>query len=177
MKAIYTLCPDPDSTQRLVDALRVASLDLGFDANHIVVVSGEPYEGYEFSDSHAKSPLFALAVLGAAFGGLCGYLITSLSQKAYPLPTGGMPIAPVWTNGIIVYELTMLGAILTTLVSLFVGAHLPNFGERLTDPEILTGKILVGVTDPPPASTAELGNIFLRAGAVEVREFPGNAPR
>ena len=81
MKALYTLCPDPDSTQRLVDAFRVASLDLGFDANQIVVVSGEPYEGYDFSDEHAKSPMLRSGRRSAAFGGLCGYLITSLTQK------------------------------------------------------------------------------------------------
>ena len=154
MKAIYTLCPDPDSAQRLVDALRVASLDLGFAADQVVVVSGEPYEGYEFSDSHAKSlHVSARRPSERLVGGTCGYLLTSLTQKAYPLPTGGMPIAPAWTNGIIVYELTMLGAILTTLVYLFVGAHLPNFGAHLTDPEIWTGKILVGVTDPPESSS------------------------
>ena len=177
MRAIYTLCPDPDSAQQLVDALRVASLDLGFTENHVVVVSGEPYEGYDFSDRHAKSYMFPLAAVGGMVGGLCGYLLTSLTQKAYPLPTGGMPIVPPWTNGIIVYELTMLGAILTTLVYLFVSAPLPSFGAHLTDPEIWTGKILVGVADPPEASAAGIEKTFLRAGASDVRRFPPPAPR
>ena len=52
------------------------------------------------------------------------------------LPTGGMPITPPWTNGIIVYEMTMLGAILTTIVMLLIGAGLPNFKGVITDPEI-----------------------------------------
>jgi Protein of unknown function (DUF3341) len=172
MRAIYTLCPDPDSAQHLVDSLRVASLDLGFAADHIVVVSGEPYEGYEFSDRYAKSYMFPLAAVGGLVGGICGYLITSLTQKAYPLPTGGMPIVPPWTNGIIVYELTMLGAILTTLVYLFVSAPLPSFGAELTDSEIWSGKILVGVADPPEASSAKIENAFLQAGASDVRKLP-----
>jgi hypothetical protein len=57
-----------------------------------------------------------------------------------------------WTNGIIVYEMTMLGAILTTLVTLLIGAGLPNFKGVITDPEIWMGKILVGVADPPESS-------------------------
>jgi len=175
MKAVYTLCPDPDAAQRLVDELRVASLDLGFTSDHIVVVSGEPYEGYEFSHRYAKSPMFPLAALGALVGGTCGYLLTTLTQKAYPLPTGGMPITPAWTNGIIIYELTMLGAILTSLLFLLIGAHLPNFQTHLTDPEIWTGKILVGVTDPPETSAAGLEKIFRLAGASQIKKFPAAA--
>ena len=175
MKAIYTLCPDPDSAQRLVDELQVASLDLGFTSNQIVVASGEPYEGYEFSDRYAKSPMFPLAALGALVGGTCGYFLTTLTQKAYPLPTGGMPITPVWTNGIIIYELTMLGAILTSLLFLMIGAHLPDFGPHLTDPEIWSGKILVGVTNPPEASAAGIERIFRQAGVSQIKKFPAAA--
>lgn len=171
MKAIYTLCPDPDAAQRLVDALRVASLDLGFKSEHVVVVSGEPYEGYEFSDEHAKSPMFPLALAGAVVGGTCGYFLTTLTQHAYPLPTGGMPISAPWTNGIIVYELTMLGAIVTSLVFLLASTRLPNFGAHLTDPDIWTGKILVGVTDPPESSAAGIERTFRQAGASEIRRF------
>lgn len=171
MREIYTLCPDPDSAQRLVDTLKVASVDLGYSAKDVVVISGEPYEGYQFSDEHAKSNMFPLAALGALIGGVCGYLLTTLTQRAYPLFTGAMPISPKWTNGIIVYELTMLGAILTSLLCLLLGAHLPNFGSHLTDPEIWSGKILVGVTDPPASSDAMLEKTFRQAGASVIKKF------
>ncbi len=105
-----------------------------------MVVSGEPYEGYDFSDRYAKSYMFPLAAVGGLVGGTCGYLLTSLTQRAYPLPTGGMPIVPPWTNGIIVYELTMLGAILTTLVYMFVAAPLPSFGAARHRSGNLDGK-------------------------------------
>jgi hypothetical protein len=177
MRAIYTLCPNPDSAQQLVDALRVASLDLGFASDRVVVISGEPYEGYDFSDEHAKSPMFLLAACGGLLGGTCGYLLTTLTQKSYPLNTGGMPITPIWTNGIIVYELTMLGAILTTILFLFLSAPLPSFGAKLTDPEIWDGKILVGVTDQPEASVARIEKTFRQAGASEVKRFPAAPAR
>ena len=83
-----------------------------------------------------------------------------------------MPIVTSWTNGIIIYELTMLGAILTTLATLLITAGLPNFKEKLSDPEIWTGKILVGVTDPPEGARAELEAKFRQAGAVAVKDFP-----
>ena len=52
MKALYGLYADAEGAQRAVDALRAASSELKFDAKQIVIVSGEPHEGYEFTDSH-----------------------------------------------------------------------------------------------------------------------------
>ncbi len=171
MKAIYALYPDPESAQRAVDALRSASSELGFDARRIVVVSSEPLEGWAFADEHAKTPMFGLAALGGLLGGGFGYVLTSFTQRVYPLPTGGMPIVAPWTNGIIIYELMMLGAILFTLLTLLASARLPNLGTRLSDPEIWTGKILVGIVNPPQDSRIELEKRLRQAGG-EVKEFP-----
>jgi len=169
MKVLYALYPGPDAAQDAVDSLRAAAADLKFDAKQIVIVSGEPHEGYEFTDSHTTSAPYRWAVLGGICGGTCGYLLTTISQKAYPLVTGGMSITPVWTNGIIVYEMTMLGAILTTLVTLLIGAGLPNFKGVITDPEIATGKILVGVVGPPESSQPELEKRLRQAGATQIK--------
>jgi hypothetical protein len=141
-----------------------------FDERQIVIVSGEPHEGYNFADSHITNRPYGWAVLGAAIGGTCGYLLTTLTQRAYPIHTGGMPLTPPWTNGIIIYELTMLGAILTTLITLLLGARLPNFKGVIKDPEIWQGKILVGVADPPESSQPGLMKCLLKAGATEVKQ-------
>jgi hypothetical protein len=170
MKVVYALFADPESAQHAVDALHSASADLKFSEQKIVIVSGEPHEGYDFADSHLTNLPYVWAVLGAAAGGLCGYLLTTLSQKSYPIFTGGMPITPPWTNGIIIYELTMLGAIVTTLITLLRGARLPNFKGLIKDPEIWLGKILVGVADPPDATRAQLESCLLQAGAAQVKE-------
>jgi len=174
MKTLYALYADPEGAQRAVDALRAATSELKFDAQQIIIVSGEPHEGYDFADEHHTTNPYRLAVLGAVVGGTLGYLLTTLTQKAYPLPTGGMPIAPIWTNGIIVYEMTMLGAILTTLATLLISAGLPNFKGVITDPEISAGKILVGVTDPPESSQGELERRLRQAGASSVKQSSGN---
>jgi hypothetical protein len=174
MKAIYALYADPEAAQRAVDSLRAASSELKFDTKQIIIVSGEPHEGYEFNDSHTTATPYRLAVLGAIVGGTLGYLLTTLTQRSYPIITGGMPLAPVWTNGIIVYEMTMLGAILTTLVTLLIGAGLPNFKSVITDRGIGSGKILVGIVDPPEGSQAELEKHLLLSGATQVKQTPEN---
>ncbi len=170
MKVLYALYADPETAQRAVDALHAACSDLRFDERQIVIVSGEPHEGFDFADSHVTNRPYGLAVLGAAIGGTCGYLLTTLTQRAYPIHTGGMPLTPPWTNGIIIYELTMLGAILTTLITLLLGARLPNFKGVIKDPEIWQGKILVGIADPLESSQPGLKKCLLEAGATEVKE-------
>lgn len=170
MRVLYALYADPETAQRAVDSLGAASPELKFDPKQIVIVSGEPHEGYDFADSHLTNLPYRWAVLGAAIGGISGYLLTTLTQKAYPLVTGGMSISPGWTNGIIVYEMTMLGAMVTTLIVLLRGARLPNFKGVITDPEIWTGKILVGVSDPPEGCQPELERRLLEAGAAEVKQ-------
>ena len=130
MKALYGLYAEPDAAQRAVDSLRAASSELKFDRRQIVIISGEPHEGYEFTDSHATASPYRWAVLGAAVGGTSGFLLTTLSQKSYPILTGGMSLTPAWTNGIIIYEMIMLGAILTTLVVLLDRRRTTQFQRR-----------------------------------------------
>jgi hypothetical protein len=170
MKALYALYAEPEAAQRALDALRAASSELKLDPKQIVVISGEPHEGFEFTDEHHTSTPYRWAVLGAVVGGTSGLLLTTLSQKSYPIPTGGMSLTPAWTNGIIVYELIMLGAILTTLIVLLVGAGLPNFKGVITDPEVWAGKILVGVVDAPENSISEVEKRLLQAGASHVKQ-------
>jgi hypothetical protein len=175
MRTIYGIYGDPDAAQRMVDALVAAGPELHWRRQQIVVYSSEPFDGYDFSDEHAHTRLFQLAALGGVLGGSLGYLLTSLTQKAYPLATGGMPIVPPWTNGIIIYELTMLGAVVFTIGTLLASARLPRFKRPLTDPAMWEGKILVGVANPPESACGELAARLRQAGALDVKEFEDGA--
>ena len=165
--AIYGLYSDPDSAQRAVDA----ACDTGVDPRAIVVISSEPFEDYAFAQFDAQTPMAWVAALGGLVGGLSGYSLATLTQQAYPVPTGGMPIVSLWPNGIITYELTMLGAILATLSTLLVAARLPDGRKQLYDPEVSAGKILVGVVNPPAEARPELENRLREAGAAVIKEF------
>jgi hypothetical protein len=169
MKALYALYSDPDAAQRAVNALKLAGGSLGIGERQIVVVTAEPFDGYDFSDDHSQTHIFLLASIGGIVGAIFGYWLTRFTQVSYPLNTGGMPIVSLWTNGIIIYELTMLGAIVWTLLTLLITARLPHFGKSLSDPAIWHGKILVGVTDPPEQARTELEKQFRQAGASEVK--------
>ncbi len=167
VNSIYGLFPDADSADRGMHALRAA----GIDAGKIIAMSPEPFEEYEFSQADQKSVMPWLAALGGLVGGTCGYLLAWYTQVAYPqhLITGGMPVVAKWPTGIVTYELTMMGVVIATVITLLVTSRLPHWKFDLYDPEISHGKILIGVMDPPQASRADLQARLLRAGAEEVK--------
>lgn len=171
MRGIYALYSNPGAAQLAVDLLRKKGAEWGFGPRAIVVLSSEPWKGYEFSGSEAWTAMPWIAAVGGLLGGLSGYALTAFTQRSFPLPTGGMAIVSLWTNGIIIYELTMLGAILATLLTLLAVAHIPNWRRHLYDPAVSDGKILVGVLDPPENAQAELQTTLLEAGAEQVKEF------
>lgn len=171
MNAIYGLFPNTDSARRALTALRAESSRLRIQPQAIVIMSSEPLEEEAFGWSEQRTALPWLAPLGGLIGGIGGYLLAAFTQRTYPLPTGGMPIVAMWPTGIVMYELTMLGAILTTIVTFLLGVKLPDYRRRLYDPEVTNGKILVGVANPERGSLKEIGQRLEAEGADAVKEF------
>jgi hypothetical protein len=68
-----------------------------------------------------------------------------MTELSWPLPTGGMPIVATWPNLIIMFELTMLSAVLCTVATLLITAEIPRRRPLLYDPAVSEGNILVGV--------------------------------
>lgn len=151
MSAIYALYSRPVAAQRAVDGLREA----GIADHQITVLSSEPLEEYEFGQRDRETWMSWIAGLGAALGLTAGYLLTSITQRAWPIDTGGMPVVTNWTNIIVMFELTMLGAVFATVITLLVTARLPGRASSIYDPEIATGKILIGVVNPADAAVVE----------------------
>jgi glucose-6-phosphate dehydrogenase assembly protein OpcA len=92
-----------------------------------------------------------------------------MTELAWPLRTGNMPIVAWWPNMIVMFELTMLGAILATVITLFITAKLPSREPKLYDPEVSDGKILVGVDQPDAAALPQIERALLSAGHGELR--------
>ncbi len=151
MKAVYALYTSPESVQRAVDGLRAA----GVAEKAITIMSSEPLEEYEFGRRDQKTWMTWIAAGGGLIGMLTGYLLTSITQQAWPMNTGGLPIVTHWSNLIPIFELTMLGAVFATVITLLVSARIPGWQPRLYDPEISNGKILVGVENPADAAAIE----------------------
>jgi hypothetical protein len=171
MNAIYGLFPDSDSARRALTTLRTESSRLRIEPKAIVLMSCEPLEEEGFGWEEERTPMPWLAALGGLLGGMAGYALAAFTQRTYPLPTGGMPIVAMFPSGIVMYELTMLGAIFATMATLLISTRLPNYRKRLYDPEVTNGKILVGVNNPDRDCKDEIGQRLQREGAEQVKEF------
>jgi Alternative complex III, ActD subunit len=165
VESLYALYASPESADRAFLSL----CDAGISRRDIVVASSEPFHDFEFGKVESRSITSWAPVLGGILGSAAGYLLAVLAQRAYPLNTGGMPLAPLWTNGIITYELAMLGVILAALLALSFSARLPSWRQRLYDPAISEGMIMVGMENPSEASRRDIEECLRQAGPVEVK--------
>ena len=165
MNAIYGLYTSPEAAQRAFAGLR----DSGVVDRDILVLSAEPMEAFEFGRQDHKTVMPWIAAGGGLLGLTGAYLLTSLTQEAWPIVTGGMPIVPRMTNLIIIFELTMLGAILATVLTLLKTG---SFFKRLPDyydPEVSNGKILIGVARPDAMQLPEIERALRSSGPQTVR--------
>lgn len=155
--SLYTMCPGAAAAQQTVDAL----LSAGARREDITVISSEPFDDYEFGRHETSTLMPWLVVFGAIVGGVVGFLLVYLTTKSFPIVTGGMSLAPGWISGIITYELTMLGAILTTLLVLLVTAPLLRWKQEPYDVQVADGKVLVGIN--PQGNVPDKVEEILRA--------------
>ena len=153
MKAVYALYPDGQSAQQAVNRLRAA----GIVDRDITVISAQPMEEYEFGNMDKKTLIWWFACLGGLIGMSIGFGLAYVTETSWPIDVGGLPIFAWWPNLIIMFEMTMLGAISATVITLIVSALLPTQGRGfLYDPEVSDGQILVGVENPPDSSVRAL---------------------
>ncbi len=171
MDAIYGLFSNPDSARKALSALRTGSPELRIKKESIIVISSVPLEGEGLGWNEQRSFMPWLAVAGGVLGGTAGYALASFTQRTYPLPTGGMPIVALWPTGIVIYELMMLGAILTTIVTFLITARLPRYKNRIYDPEVSFGKVLVGVAEADRELGAKVKQTLQEQGAEQVKEI------
>jgi hypothetical protein len=149
---VYGLYPNGDSAQQAVNRLRAS----GVVDQDITVISSQPMEDYEFGEMDKATWMWWLACLGGLIGMAIGFGLAWVTETSWPMNVGGLPTFAWWPNLIIIFELTMLGSILATVVTLVVSALLPRKGQTLYDPEVTDGQILVGVEDPPEGSVPGL---------------------
>lgn len=154
MSAVYGLYPDGHAAQQAVDGLRAA----GLSPDDITVITPYPMEAFAFFHRDAHTRMWWMACLGGLIGLAAASAMLWVGETSWPMNVGGLPVFAWWPNLIIMFELTMLGAILATVITLAITARL---GRRagLYDPAVSDGQILVGVEDP----SSELLSALTRA--------------
>ena len=163
MKAVYGLYGSGQAAQQAVNRLRAA----GVADRDITIQSAQPMDDFEFGHIDSKTWIWWIACGGGLLGMATAFGLAWLTEMSWPINVGGLPTFAWWPNLIIIFELTMLGAILATVITLVVTARLGR-GSTIYDPAVSDGKILVGVEGSSEARLREV-EVALAAVAGEIK--------
>ena len=86
-RSVIGLYTDEEAAASALDALREA----GYDQGEYEVLTGTPYPEGTFGEEEPKHTLYRWPLIGATCGFIVALVLTSGTQLAYPLVTGGNP--------------------------------------------------------------------------------------
>lgn len=163
-RPILGLFDNPNSAADAGDALKAAGIpDTDYD-----FLTDAPYPEGAFGEREEKHRLYIFPFIGATLGLASAILLTSMTQVAYPLVTGGKPILSLPPMAVVSYEGTMLGAILFTVLGIIFESRLPKLKMGLYDSRITEGFIGV-LVNAEENQLDRVAGIMNQAGAVEVK--------
>jgi len=163
-RSVLGLFTDEDTAADAMDAVAAA----GFSQGEYEVLTGTPYPEGTFGEEEPVHKLYRFPLVGAACGFVVGLLLTAGTQLAFPVITGGKPLLSIPPMAIIMYEGTMLGAILFTVFGIMFESRLPRLFMGAYDTRITEGYIGIAVSaDEEKMESAE--EVLRGAGAEDVK--------
>ena len=145
-------------------ALRAA----GFAPSHLEVLTDAPYPEGAFGEEPVHHRLYVFPLVGAACGLIVGVLLTIAIQIAYPMVQGGKPLLSIPPMINVLYEGTLLGAIVFTVAGVVFESRLPDFSGDPYDPRISEGCVGVLVTRLAGRSLESAERALRESGALDV---------
>lgn len=164
VKSVIGLFAEPDPAADAMDALSEA----GFTQGEYEILTGTPYPEGTFGEAEPVHKLYRFPLLGAACGFALGLVLTVGAQLAYPVVTGGKPILSVPPMAIVMYEGTMLGAIIMTVFGIVFESRLPRMFMGAYDDRITEGYIGIVVTTQKDR-IADAENVLKKAGSEDIK--------
>lgn len=155
---------DVETASRAVESL----VNAGFAEAQITSLTSVPYPDGVLVKTDRRSWFRWVSLTCGIVGACAGFLLAAGTAWVYPVQTGDKPIIASYPTGIITYELTMLFAIVGTMVGMFVEMKLPPRGKRLYDPAIAEGCIGISVCTTTGGQGSRAEEIMKEAGALRI---------
>ena len=163
-RSVLGMFLDEDVAADALDALKAE----GYTTSEYDILTATPYPEGTFGEAEPIHKLFRWPLVGAVCGFIIGIVLTAGSQLAYPLVTGGKPILGIPPMTIIIYEGTMLGAIIFTVIGIVFESRLPRLFMGAYDTRITEGYIGVTVTTEEDR-IAKAEEVLTKVGAEEIK--------
>jgi hypothetical protein len=161
---LLALFEEVDPAAHAVDKLRA----LGIDNEHVNVISGTPITEAMLGRPHQKTNIPRMAMAGAIGGMLVGIFFAFGTPTLYPVYVGGQPLYPVPPSVVVMFELTMLGIMISTFLGVFLDSHFPSYSPKVYVPEISDGYIAL-LIDCAAEQEDEVKKAMTDVGAASVK--------
>jgi hypothetical protein len=130
---------DIDSTADAIEQLH----EMGVSDENINVISGVPIMHKMLGRPHPPTNVSRLAGGGAIAGFIFGLFLNFGTPNLYSVSVGGQYITPIPPGLIIVFEMTMLFALLSSFLGVFLDSYFPNYRPLEYVAEVSDGKIAI----------------------------------
>jgi hypothetical protein len=155
---------DIETAGRAVENL----VEAGFAETQIDSLTSVPYPDGVLVKVDRRSWFHWVSLTCGILGACAGFLLAAGTAWLYPVQTGDKPIITSYPTGIVTYELTMLFAMVGTMVGMFLEMRLPPWGKRPYDPAIAEGCIGISLTVQSEDQRGMAEKIMKDAGAVRI---------
>ena len=134
---LLALFDEIDNAADAIERLR----EMGVTDDRINVICGVPITHKMLGRPHPSTNVSRLAMGGAVAGFMFGLFLNFGTPNLYFVEVGGQYITPIPPGLIIVFEMTMLFALLSTFLGVFLDSYFPNYRPLEYVPQISDGKI------------------------------------
>ncbi len=117
--------------------------EMGITDENINVISGVPIAHKMLGRPHPWTNVSRLSLGGAIAGFFFGLFLNFGTPYLYTIPVGGQYITPIPPGMIILFEMTMLFALLATFLGVFLDSYFPNYRPMEYVGEVSDGRIAV----------------------------------
>ncbi|MDP9226145.1 MAG: DUF3341 domain-containing protein [Chloroflexota bacterium] len=162
--AVLGLYAEPQTAADAMAALQ----DAGFGPADLEVLTDSPYPEGAFGEQPVHRRLYVFPLVGAACGFIVGLLVTIALQIAYPEVQGGKPLLSIPPMINVLYEATLLGAIVVTVAGVLFESRLPDFGGDPYDARISEGFVGVLVRQTSTTAGGRAEQLLRHHGAIDV---------
>jgi len=122
---------------------------LGIPDKDISVISGIPFSEKILDRPMSWSNVGKIGLAGAIIGFIIALALAFGTPYLYPLRVANMPtIFAIPTAIVVIFEMTMLGLLLSTFLGVFLETITPSFGPRGYHPKVSDGHIAVLFSGP-----------------------------
>ena len=162
--SLLAVFSDLDPAADAIEQLRT----MGVHDDCMNVISGVPVTEAMLGRPSQWTNVPRLAMGGAVLGLLVGIFLAFVTPGTYAITVGRQGMVSGPPTVVVIFELTMLGMLLSTFLGVFLDSTFPNYRPMHYVTEVSDGKIAI-LIECPNADTAKLTEALKKLGAESVQ--------